>query len=143
VTASDGFNTATDISDAVFTVGNNRPELFILTPSENEFFSGVQQVFFEAFAFDREDGVLSDSNLVWSSDIDGVLGTGAEINFRADQFSEGTHLITVTATDGGVLVSTASIRIVVARQVPTTIADLVVTTEAATDTVAAGPDVTY
>ena len=47
----------------------------------------------------------------WSSDRDGLLGTGARLPWRADQLSEGEHVITVTARDSAGQTSTATVRI--------------------------------
>lgn len=143
VTASDGFNTATDESDAVFTVGNNRPEVFIIPPSEGEMFFGNSPIFFKAFAFDREDGELSGASLQWNSNLDGPLGSGKEIDFQADQLSESTHLVRVLATDGNGLTSTASVQIVVQSATPATLADLFVTKEVTPGIFVVGSDLTY
>ena len=55
-------------------------------------------------ASDPQDGVLSGSSLVWSSDIDGVLGTGNRISAT---LSPGNHTITLTATDSSGQTGTA------------------------------------
>jgi len=115
VTASDGFNTAVDQSDAEFTVPNNAPELFIVAPKTEALFTGKQAVFFEAVAQDREDNQVSASNLQWVSSLDGSLGTGDVFNLGADELSEGKHSITVTATDSGGLSSSKSVKINVFR----------------------------
>lgn len=47
-------------------------------------------------AIDPEAGDLS-ATIVWSSDVDGVIGTGASITVT---LSEGAHVITASATDG-------------------------------------------
>jgi len=115
VMASDGFNTATDVSDAPFSVENSRPAVSILTPIANELFTGSQLIFFEALTLDTEDGELPDSGVEWTSSINGVLGTGVALTMAATDLSEGIHLITATATDSGGLTSTASVTIRVFR----------------------------
>jgi uncharacterized repeat protein (TIGR01451 family) len=50
-----------------------------------------------ASAMDVEDGPLTGAQLMWTSDRDGLLGTGEELQLAA--LSVGRHLITFTATD--------------------------------------------
>ena len=64
---------------------------------------------FGASAIDATDGDLSD-RLVWTSDIDGPLGSGA--SFFANTLSVGTHRVTATVADAGGLTGGAE-RIVV------------------------------
>ena len=47
-------------------------------------------------AMDAEDGELTGGALVWTSDVDGQIGTGKEFSAA---LSEGTHTVTLTATD--------------------------------------------
>ena len=47
-------------------------------------------------ATDPEDGDLDGMALVWTSDLDGEIGTGKEFSAA---LSEGTHTVTLTATD--------------------------------------------
>jgi hypothetical protein len=49
----------------------------------------------------------------WFSSLDGPLGSGDVLNFEADALSEGTHLITVTATDSAGLTNSVSAQIYV------------------------------
>ena len=58
--------------------------------------SGVS-VLADATVSDSEDGALPASDIVWTSDLDGTLGTGLQIDLAT--LSEGDHVITVTATD--------------------------------------------
>ncbi len=118
VIASDGFNSGQDDSDGFFTVGNKAPEVILQSPAENQMFTGVQQVFFEAMAYDIEDGPLSGANLVWRSDVDGVLGTGEKTNLEATDLTEGSHLITVEATDSNGASTTRATTVLVYRLAP-------------------------
>ena len=56
-------------------------------------------------ATDTVDGNLS-ANLVWTSNIDGQIGTGASVSRT---LSSGTHTITARAVDSGSLAGTAQI----------------------------------
>ena len=72
----------------------------ILSPTEiqyGELFEYEENIQFIGSAYDLEDGELSGNSLVWSSDLDGQIGTGN--NFTNNSLSEGTHQITLTATD--------------------------------------------
>jgi hypothetical protein len=111
VIASDGFNTATDESDGVFTVVNNAPYVVMFQPKANAIFDANQLIFFQASALDREDGQLSGGSLQWSSSADGSLGQGKLLTRDSNSLSQGYHLITVTATDSNGLTDTASVNI--------------------------------
>jgi uncharacterized repeat protein (TIGR01451 family)/CSLREA domain-containing protein len=143
VIASDGFLNATDQSDAVFSVANHPPSVLMLSPSPDESFVGNQQMVFEAFARDIEDGRLSGTSLQWSSSLDGVLGSGKLLLTRADQLSEGTHTIAVTATDAASLASTTSVQIGVGRSAPAKHADVSITQSVSPDPVTVGVELDY
>jgi hypothetical protein len=117
VIATDGFLSAEDQSDGVFSVGNHAPFLILLSPSEGQLFIGGRQVEFEAVGRDLEDGELTGANLVWSSNIDGTLGSGNALLKGSNDLSDGDHTITVTARDRAGLSTSASVRIRVAPAV--------------------------
>ena len=54
-------------------------------------------IVFQGSATDMEDGTLPDEALAWSSDRQGVLGTGPSLPMNTLQ--PGRHVITLTATD--------------------------------------------
>jgi hypothetical protein len=85
-------------------------------------FIGDQQIALEATADDLQDGPLDGSSVQWSSSRDGLLGYGAVLNFETDILSEGTHLITVTATDAEGLSTSVQLTIQVVRQSPPVLA---------------------
>jgi len=114
VTASDGFNSSSDISDFTFSTPNNMPRAEITGIKDGDRYAGVQPIYFEAFSYDNEDGRLSDGNFSWSSDIDGPLGTGEFMKIASD-FTEGEHIITLTATDNGSLSYSTSVKVFISR----------------------------
>lgn len=63
---------------------------------------------FVGAATDPQDGALSGAALVWTSSLDGQIGTGATFNYNP---SLGTHVITLTATDSTSKQGTDSITI--------------------------------
>lgn len=73
------------------------PTVTILAPETGTTYDHDEEVDFSATAADREDGSLSGA-IVWSSSLQGHLGTGAGLSRALDP---GTHLITASVTDSG------------------------------------------
>lgn len=115
VTASDGFASTFDTSNAVFTVTNNAPRVTIDAPRANPVFSGGQLIRFEATAFDREEGQLGPTAFAWTSSLAGAFGTGNALERLASDFAPGRHWITVTATDADGAPTSASISLWIDR----------------------------
>ncbi len=89
---------------------NNPPTIAITAPPDGSTYTEGNSVTFTGDADDIEDGDLS-ASIVWSSSIDGVLGTGASI--ATSNLSVGTHTITASVTDSGGLTSTDTISVVI------------------------------
>jgi len=86
------------MSNEVTSVTNTSPLVTITTATGQKRILG-EPITFSGYAQDVEDGNAAiTSNAVWTSSIDGVLGTGDTVSY---QLSEGTHTITYTATDSG------------------------------------------
>ena len=115
VTASDGFNSAQGQSNAVFNVPSHGPEAFISTPENNHLYVGGQTIILEGMALDIEDGFLDGSRLTWTSNLNGMLGTGGSLTINAMNLQEGTHIITLSASDSTARVGSAVISIRVFR----------------------------
>ncbi|HUF37627.1 MAG TPA: S8 family serine peptidase, partial [Anaerolineales bacterium] len=77
--------------------GNNPPTVSITSPSDGATFASGASISFAGSASDTEDGSLT-SSLVWTSSLDGQIGTGG--SFSA-VLSDGTHTITASVTDSG------------------------------------------
>ena len=72
------------------------PNVQLATPMNNAAFVNGETVSFSASASDTEDGDLT-TNIVWTSNIDGVIGNGA--SFTKSDLSVGDHVVTAAVTD--------------------------------------------
>ncbi len=113
VTDSAG-NTGSSSLTITITVPNTAaPVVAITVPSNGHDFAEGLTITFTGTAIDTEDGDLS-ASLSWTSDIDGVIGTGG--SFGTNQLSPGSHTITASVADSGGLTGSASITIAVNNQ---------------------------
>ena len=78
------------------TTPNDAPVVTIMTPADTTTFGSGASVSFTGDASDTEDADLTSADLVWTSDIDNQIGTGA--SFSAT-LSDGNHTITAAASD--------------------------------------------
>lgn len=95
LTATDSRNASTADTVALDVEGD--PTASIAAPDDRSLFSEGEAVTFEGSAEDPADGTLTGSSLVWSSDVDGELGTGESLT--VSDLSGGAHFVTLTATD--------------------------------------------
>ena len=100
----DGGSTGGSGSDGM--VGS-LPVAGIQHPSSGEDRPVNQNIPFDGTGLDEEDGILMGPALVWSSDLEGEIGTGANIQVPLTML--GLHEITLTVTDSDGNVGTASI----------------------------------
>jgi hypothetical protein len=84
------------VQDIQLIVPSQSPIITIIEPLSNSY-HGFTQLKLVAEGRDFEDGILPSDAFMWISDIEGVLGTGAEL--VVDRLSIGHHTITVVATD--------------------------------------------
>jgi hypothetical protein len=98
VLASDGFHTSRDESDGVFVVATEKPVYVDILDKDGAVFSGGQTVILDGEAYTNS-GSLPEDSLVWSSDLDGELAVGEQLAINAQELTEGTHEITLTAHD--------------------------------------------
>lgn len=82
----------TDVTDV-----NEPPAVTITIPAANASFMSGDTVTFVGSATDPEDGALDGASLVWTSSLDGPLGTGATL--RPANLTPGQHVIRLTAID--------------------------------------------
>jgi hypothetical protein len=72
------------------------PVVTLSSPADGSTWSSLVAIPFAATATDLQDGDVS-ASLVWESDVDGVIGSGA--SFSSSSLSVGHHVVTVTAVD--------------------------------------------
>jgi uncharacterized repeat protein (TIGR02543 family) len=94
VIASGGLNSAV-ARQSGFRLPNALPQAAIFTPAPGQADSGAT-VLLAGAAFDLEDGILADEQLVWISNKDGILGVGQMLTVP---LSPGGHVITLQVTD--------------------------------------------
>jgi len=109
VLANDGAQSGDDVSDATFAISSKNPTAIIASPQDGASFFPGENIFFEGFGQDLEDGTLDGASLTWSSNIDGVFGSGRE--FALHTLSPTTHIITLTVQDSDENTGTTTVAI--------------------------------
>ena len=78
----------------------NQPPLVTITaPDDGLNFDTEESITFTGTAIPPGGGEIC-GDLVWTSDRDGLIGTGCIISTTPSSLSEGTHVITASVTDG-------------------------------------------
>lgn len=78
------------------------PDVSISSPLDGEQFSTLDNIKFSGQGLDLNGAPLTGSSLVWDSSLDGILASGTTFNLfdlGEPPLSEGTHTVTLTATD--------------------------------------------
>jgi PKD repeat protein len=91
----DGVVDQTKDPDSIET--NYAPTATIISPANNSVFLYGEKIAFNGTGTDLEDGILTNSSLVWSSSIDGCIGIGN--GFNTTNLSAGTHVIELMVND--------------------------------------------
>ncbi len=96
---------------------NSAPSVSITSHSNGDMIDSGTTITLVASASDAEDGDIS-SNVDWSSDVDGFLGTGASFMVS---LSDGDHIITASVTDSANASGqdTVTLKVVVSQGVAT------------------------
>lgn len=103
VLASDGLRTTTvrtgGLTNSQLLAGSpNAPFVHVMTPDDGKSFPFASTVLLHSSGWDIEDLDLDGGSIVWTSDLDGPIGFGRLTSTAS--LSVGTHVLTVTATDG-------------------------------------------
>ncbi|MEO8000074.1 MAG: Ig-like domain-containing protein, partial [Gemmatimonadaceae bacterium] len=121
---------------------NQLPTATITSPANGSSVVQGTSVSFAGTGTDPEDGALSGASLVWTSSIDGAIGTGA--SFAKSNLSLGTHTITLTVTDSKGATNASSRSITVTQTPPTNQPPVVtITAPLSGSTVVVGTPVTF
>ncbi len=103
--------------DSQFGAGSP-PDVHVISPNTNITVPQWSSVVLQASAWDMEDQLLPEANVVWASDLQGALGTGRL--FTTKKLIPGTHTLTLTGTDlDGMSTSKQVVVTVTARTVRT------------------------
>jgi PKD repeat protein len=105
-----GDDSTTGITTKTVPVGPRPPVVTITEPPEGTTVIEGDLITFTGTAIDAEEGDLTGS-LSWSSDLNGVIGSGG--SFSTNTLTVGTHTITASATDSGGLQGSATITVTV------------------------------
>jgi hypothetical protein len=98
------------LTGCVITVG-------IKAPGEGATIEEGLEINFSGTASDSIEGELTGASLVWTSSLDGEIGTGT--TFEKDDLTVGTHIITLTATNSLDQTKTETISITIIPKIPT------------------------
>src|SRR6185369_17999728 len=95
------------------TASNRAPTATISAPANNAIVNLGTSITFAGAGADFEDGPLSGGALVWTSSIDGQIGTGG--SFSTSGLAAGVHTITLTAKDAQAATGTATRTVTINR----------------------------
>ena len=115
VLVSDGANTGAAVSPP-FSVARKLPVAQVIAPPAGTAVPRQTLVQLEGFAYDADDGLLDGAAVQWTSNLDGVLGTGAVLDI--DTLRPGRHTITLRARDADGNPAQATTRVNVAGSAP-------------------------
>jgi parallel beta-helix repeat protein len=106
-----GDNVTDETKDPDSIKTNYAPNATIISPENSSTFVHGDEITFNGTGTDPEDGILTNTSLVWTSDINGLIGVGNE--FNTTNLSAGTHTITLMVNDSADLIDTDSVGIVI------------------------------
>ena len=119
VTDSDGASATDGVTVTV--LANQPPSVTITAPAMDTTVQAGESVTLVGSAADAEDGDLT-ASIVWSSDLDGALGTGGSLT---ETLSTGAHVVEARVTDSDGEVATDTVAVEVTATTPLTVTDMV------------------
>jgi hypothetical protein len=118
IRVTDGLNFGEFETQGMTFGAGSPPDVHVISPNTNITVRQHSSVIFQASAWDMEDQLLPESSIVWTSNLDGVVGTGRL--FTARSLRPGVHTLTLAGTDSDGLVTSKVITVTVtARDVRT------------------------
>jgi uncharacterized repeat protein (TIGR03803 family) len=116
IDVSDGVNTGSATS-IPFNVPKKMPSTVVISsPVSGSTFAAANPVSLAGAGYDADDGLLTGTALLWSDNIEGNLGSGAQL--QVTTLKPGAHTITLTATDSDGNAITATTEITLAGDPP-------------------------
>lgn len=109
VIASDGVNSGNAASNT-FTVPMKPPVAEVIEPGDDSAYQPGDLVWLQGYGFDIDSDGLDESAIRWVSNIDGDLGTGADLPVTS--LSSGVHIITLVVESDGAQASD-TVRVVI------------------------------
>ena len=97
IIGTDGVNTVEQVSED-FVVEKKDPVVQILSPVDGDEYFLEDEICFDGFGYDNDDGMLDAAMFTWTSSIDGEFKAGSDA-FSFSELSRGEHRITLTVTD--------------------------------------------
>jgi hypothetical protein len=111
VYATDGLHSGAGQS-AEFRVPAKAPEVFVDDALDGAALQPGQEIMLGGNAVDLQDGEVAEENMVWTSNLSGLIGRGSSVMAH---LSPGAHRITLTATNNEGITAAKAITIVVSR----------------------------
>ncbi len=94
---TDGLNQGESESQGFILGIGSPPDVHVISPNTNISVKQYSSVIFQASAWDIDELLIPEANVVWTSDLDGVVGSGRLFSSRS--LSVGVHTLTLTGTD--------------------------------------------
>jgi len=95
VITSDGFQSSSDETTVPFTLPEKTLGSVIVSPEDGDTFTDLETIPCQVLLYDPQGYAISDSNVLWYSSVDGLIGSGAACT--ATNLSPGSHWIMVQA----------------------------------------------
>jgi hypothetical protein len=111
IRVTDGLNQGEFETQGMTFGAGSPPDVHVISPNTNTTVRQHASVVFQASAWDMEDQLLPEPSVVWTSSLDGVVGTGRLFTSRG--LRPGVHTMTLTGTDSSGLSTSKVITITV------------------------------